>query len=355
MSSRNRLVSGSARSANNNRRTQGGSSRAATAATAGGDDESSLELPAYQPPTCPLSADGQRMLRELSAGGANAKQLRKHADESAKLLADAVWVINERLTSRKKAAADAVEREAKRRRATTTDGEETGGDGVTSADIESARARVAELGDEVEPLTMRVEKAMREVLDLQASLQDEKDVLETLPDAVGMAQQDRSQDAENDEDDEPPEVTGVPILAVLDEQRKAKTDAYENLSAYQKYARNNAYIDFKRNWHQGLFPDVDVNVPDPHTWFDRDGNPQHETAAGADEDDEDDDIQIAREKRSYRCPLSLAVLTEPYTCRRCKHSFQKEAIFDYLGITSRAARGLEKKCPETGCQINVSV
>lgn len=298
------------------------------------------------------------MLRELSASGANAK-LMKHADESAKLLAEAVWAINERLTSRKKVATNAVEREAKKRRANSNNNDEEAGDGVTSTDIESARARAAELGEEVEPLTMRVERAMREVLDLQAALQDEKEVLQDVPDAVTMAQQDKiqtaRQHAEDDEDEDQPEVAGVPITAVLDQHRKAKTDVYEQLSAYQKYARNNSYIEFKRSWHEGLFPNDESPVPDPRTWFDRDGNPQHETGAGANGDDEDDDIQIASEKRSFRCPLSLVNITQPYTCRSCKHSFQKDAIFDYLGITSRAAKGLVKKCPETGCQNNVSI
>lgn len=292
------------------------------------------------------------MLKELSSSP-TIKHLQKATEESAKLLASTVGAINDRMTVRKKAASGVAEREAKRRRANNDDAEA----GANSADVEHAQTKARELEEEVVPLAMRVEQAMREVLDLQAVLQDETAALGNLPEVVMATQQDRINHAQRDDDNDPDaelsEVPGVPILQALQAQRDAQTEAYDKLSMYRKYAKNNSYINFKRNWHEGLYND-DVPVPDPRTWFDRDGQPQHVTGTDGDEDDSDADIQIAREKRSFRCPLSLVAMTEPYTCQRCKHSFEKEAIFSYLGITMHNAQGFKKKCPETGCQINVS-
>lgn len=311
-------------------------------------DDASLELPEYQEPCHPLNADGQRQLRELSNSRLNAK-LQKHTDESAKLLASTVFAINERVTNRK----EVVERVLKKRRGNHDD-QETGND----ADVESSRARVAELEDMVNPLTLKVEKAMREVLDIQSALQDEKDILNNLPDAVRTVQEEKTSQAmqnERDEElDEPPAAPGVSIHPLIEQDREEKAKAYNDLSTFRKYAKNNTYIDFKRNWHEGLFPNDEIPVPDPNTWFDKDGQPQHLTEAGrGGENDSDDDIQISREKRSFRCPLSLVALTEPYTCRRCKHSFQKEAIYSYLEIKGPNSRGVQKGCPESGCDIKV--
>lgn len=332
-------MSGSARSAS--RRTQ--TSRSAA------DDETSLELPPYQKPKCPLTAKGREDLRQLSGSRMNEKVLR-HTEESAKLLADTVWAINDRVTIRKK--------EATKRRANHTNEDGDGGNNnVTTADVESARIKATELEEQVAPLTMRVEQAIREVLDIQAALLDDTEVLEGLPEAVEEAQLARAAQAEEQAGGpvDALEVPGVPVPAVLKQQLRAKTEAYDALSMYQRYARNNHYIDFKRNWHEGLYGD-EIPVPDARTWFDSGGRPQHVVGgAGGDEDDSDAEVQIAREKRSFRCPLSLVTLTEPYTCRRCKHTFQKEAILSYLEITGRSSRGVQKQCPETGCQVQVSL
>lgn len=313
-------------------------------------DDASLELPDYQEPSHPLTADGQRALRDLPNNRLNAK-LQKHTDESAKLLASTVFAINERVTNRK----DIVEKVIKKRRGNHEDQ-----DGDNNANAESARARVAEMEDVVNPLTLKVEKAMREVLDIQAALQDEKDILDNLPDAVKLAQEEKTSQVtqtEQEEDiDELSAPPGVSIHPMIEQDRAVRTKAYDELSTFQKYAKSNTYIDFKRNWHEGLYPNDEIPVPDPKTWFDRDGQPQHLTeAVGDGEDDSDDDLQISREKRSFRCPLSLVALTEPYTCRRCKHSFQKEAIYSYLQIKSPNSRGVMKGCPESGCDIKVSL
>lgn len=348
MSSRRRLVSAQSRSAS--RRTQASDHVA--------EDQDALELPLYQQPSCPLTAEGRRKLRELASGRLN-DMFHKHANESAKLLANSVWAINDRASLRRKESSNAAEREAKRRRANSTHEEGDNLDSGIRTDSKRAHARAAELEEQVVPLTTRVEAAMRAVIDAQAAAQDEQDAVQSLPEAVDMAQEAMREafmqewDGDDDGDETPPELPGVPVFGVLEKEYRNKVAAYEALSPYQRYAQNNVYVDFKRNWHDGLYDD-EVPVPDARTWFDRDGNPQHMVVTDGDDDGSDADIRIAREKRSFRCPLSLVALTEPYTCRRCKHTFQKDAIYAYLGISQRNTRALTKPCPETGCQIAVS-
>ena len=322
----------------------------------------SLELPPYESPTCPLTDDHKRQLKDFCTGRIN-DTYEKQAAESAKLLSASVCGINERVTNRKATAAQDAERAAKRRRG--GDDGEVGEDGAAA---ERAEGAVRELEEEVLGLATQIEEAMREALDMQVTLEDEKSTLRDLPDLVAARQQgvveQAQQDREADEADaDPPEVPGVPILDVLKEACGAKAAEYDRLTPYEKYAVNNKYIDFRQSWHEGLYqnPD-DIPLPDATRWFDRDGRPRLETRrdeqqGGADEDqdqdiDEDEDIQIAREKRSFRCPLALAVIQEPYTCRLCKHFFEKSAITEY--IKGGNGRGRVAKCPVSGCHVEVS-
>lgn len=316
MSSRRRLVSGSS-----DRRAQ--DSR--TSETAG---SASLDLPPYEAPSCPLNDEGRTMLRDLANARIN-DHLKKHLAESAKLLPTTVYETLETVASRKRSAASIPARDIKRRK----EGEE----------------RIQELGEKVSPLTMQLEQAMREMLDLEVALQDEKQALQDLPRLVTQAQQtlaEQQQETNQEDDAVPPELTGVPILKILKAERNKKNALYNKLSMQAKYAQHNSYINFRRSWNDGLCIEEETPVPDPSTWFDQDGRPQHIIGR---ESADDDEIQISRENKSFRCPLSLVEMTEPYTCRRCGHSFQKENITQYLNGSRGGAT-----CPQSACNITVS-
>lgn len=330
------------------------------------EQNGSLDLPPYEPPRCPLAPDYMRQLNDFCTGRVN-DAYEKQIAESAKLLSQSVYGINEQVTNRRKVAAQIAARAAKRKH-----GADDGEDDEAAAAAERAESAVRDLEEETLELATQIEEAMREALDMQATLEDEKSTLRNLPELVAarqrqvaeQAQQDRGADEEGDGD--PTEVPGVPTLDVLREACDAKAAEYHRLTAYEKYAVNNKYIDFRQSWHEGLYqnPD-DIPLPDPTRWFDRDGRPKLEArrddeqvGEGADQDgdqdgDEDEDeIQIAREKRSFRCPLSLAIMREPFTCRVCKHSFEKSAITEY--IKGPNGRGRVAKCPVPGCKVEVS-
>lgn len=327
------------------------------------DQHDSLELPPYEPPNCPLTDDHKRQLNDFCTGRIN-DTYEKQLAQSAQLLSQSVYGINERVTSRRKTAAQNAERAAKRKHG----GDDGEADEEAGAAAERAEGEVRDLEGEVLDLATQIEEAMREALDMQATLEDEKGILRELPERVTVRQSDAveqaQQEREADEGDaDPPEVPGVALLDVLRDACGAKAAEYDRLSPYDKYAVNNKYIDFRQSWHEGLYqnPD-DIPLPDATRWFDKDGRPRLEArrdeqpgGAGEDEDmdgDEDDDIQIAREKRSFRCPLLLAVMKEPYTCRLCKHSFEKSAITEI--IKGGNGRGRVAKCPVPGCHVEVS-
>ena len=78
------------------------------------------------------------------------------------------------------------------------------------------------------------------------------------------------------------------------------------------------------------------------------------------EDEEaEDDIAIARERISTRCPLTLREFDDPITSRKCPHTFEKSAIFGLIesippsngrrGANSSNNASKQVNCPITGC------
>ncbi|KAJ2738630.1 hypothetical protein GGI20_006247, partial [Coemansia sp. BCRC 34301] len=62
----------------------------------------------------------------------------------------------------------------------------------------------------------------------------------------------------------------------------------------------------------------------------------------------DEELVIAGTRKSYKCPITTVWLTDPVTSKKCKHSFSKQAVSDYL----KAHRG-EGPCPVGGCSHRV--
>jgi len=220
---------------------------------------------------------------------------------------------------------------------------------------------VAELDRDVQALTERIEAAVREVIDARAELEDEPAVLAAVGQAVAVQKpkkervikRERQRDHEvggSDDDDQPQqgedeampdapgangeeervEDDGLPIAGLkelLREARKAKANEYAALTAHQRYALNNEYIAFKRVWHDALHQLDNMPLPDASTWFHSDGRPNVDAEARV---DDDDDLVVEREIIDLKCPLSLQIMTEPFSNKVCKHTFEKSAILDFL-------------------------
>jgi CheY-like chemotaxis protein len=114
----------------------------------------------------------------------------------------------------------------------------------------------------------------------------------------------------------------------------------------------------------------DVVVVDDVTveciWIGQEGDLFRETipAIALERADDDDDLQMTGVISSLKCPLTLRTFKEPYSNKKCKHTFEKSAILQFHRENAvsfvdpsqggRRGRGVpagpkQLKCPERGC------
>ncbi|KAH7175783.1 zinc-finger of the MIZ type in Nse subunit-domain-containing protein [Dactylonectria macrodidyma] len=309
------------------------------------------ELPDYQSPSCPLNEAARRALGDLS-NNRGTVEYQMHLKDSVRLIGSSVGDLHERLREqRERLAALCAKREEK--------GTEK------SSEEEQLEAHVADFETQVQALTDKSEKAIRDLIDRRAELEDESDILGDLytvaaSDAShanldpsqrsGRHSGDRhSQSEEEDDEGEAKPVVSFPsVIEVLKKQRLKKATEYSALSMQQRYALNNDYAAFKKLWHDAMAGEDGPPLPDASRWFRPDGQPVMRELADDDAGDDDDDIAVAREVLSIKCPLTLQPMEQPYSNRKCKHIFEKAALLDYLSM-----RG-EKQCPQTGCSQTFS-
>lgn len=296
---------------------------------------SGIALPEYEPPSYALNEDGRRAIHELSNDRTTAVYL-QHMNDSLRFLGSSVGDLHERLREQH----HRLETQSARR-------EEKGTD--KSAEEQRLEEHISDLETRVEALTNSSEQAVRQLIDRKAELEDEAGVLEYCYNNVeseSVAAHSLAQDPQNDEGDE----TKPPVSAVLkvyQDQRSKKEEEYKALSMHQRYALNNDYAAFKKLWHDSMAGEDGPPLPNASRWFRPNGQPVMHglgSGTGSADDDVDDDIAVSREVLSINCPLTLQPMKEPYSNRKCKHTFEKAAILDYLPL-----RGGEVQCPQTGC------
>ena len=343
-------------------------SRRPTAPDSDDDSPSSIapvRMPHYEPPYYPLNDLSKQQLADLARQGSDPtarRLLEKHLARSTAELTQSVGAINEVLSARKRDLGEL----AKKRLA----------QGQEEKDEQELALEeyIARLDGLIAELTDQAEAALRQVIDYRAEIEDSRAVLERV--LAGLGQQEvrvrarqaekekqrgekrvkreegeqrrrrrgpgRSDDEEGEEEAEEEEVQAeeeqlepLPgVKELLEAARKAKMEEYESQSAYQKYAIHNDYIEFKRTWHEAMHEDDQVPLPDPTTWFDEHGRPVKDAAIG------DEDLIIEREIIDLKCPLSLQIMKDPYSNHKCKHTFEKSAIMEFI-----RSNGGRAKCP----------
>ncbi|KAK3682606.1 zinc-finger of the MIZ type in Nse subunit-domain-containing protein [Podospora appendiculata] len=331
---------------------------AVASASASAGRSTAAELPPYEPPAFPMDDAGKRALAEI----VNSRETRKyeqHLTRSANLLRDSVASVNDVLFARRQSLAAVIERRNKEADGVTEKSEAE--KSKLEAEMRELEQYTAQLQAETAALTDSTEAAIREVIDYRAELEDEKHVFEAVQEKISAQRprpepkarkpkRDINSDDENDDQeaeemlapaDDPP-LTGVRDM--LKTVREAKAEEYNAMTAYQRYGLNNDYISFKKTWHDAQHHEDQVPLPDASTWFDELGRA---TTGGA-PDAEDDDLVVEREIIDLKCPLSLQTLSEPYSNHKCRHTFQKSAIMDFL----RDNRGVAK-CPVCSEELRV--
>lgn len=307
--------------------------RQGTASSSRSQHAQPAKLPEYEPPSFPLDNNARKALADLSTNR-DSQKYAEHIQKSLKLLSDSVRDINDKYTARK----DYVkERQEKR------------GEGAQKNDRDRAEEKAAlALKEEVPQLTDECESAVRSVIDLKVELEDSKsawrETLRKVEAESANAPARGSQNDESNEDDEAADVPHPPVtgsLKLLQEAKKKLANDYATKTMYERYALDNDYIGFKRIAHDAIYSTEGKPLPDPSRWFTQNGSRV--------EEEEDEDLVISEVNINIHCPISMAVMEDPYTSRKCKHTFDKSSIMQLFG------RGAKKPCPQTGCREKVRV
>ncbi|KAL2107624.1 hypothetical protein VUR80DRAFT_4979 [Thermomyces stellatus] len=309
------------------------------------------ELPTYLPQACPLNPEAIAAIRALNQNLGTSK-LDTHIKDALTHLSASTSALNSTLQSSRYEVDNISEKK--------------------EAEKVRLQKAVEELEETTKALTGDAEEAVRELVDLKGEIEDEKgafgQAMTVSSEAVQNRERERAEklrerreraeidgEAEdaNGADDEDPlgdeegEVQALSdLIKDLKEHRAAN---YREMTMYQRYALNNDYADFRRQWHNGLHGE-DAVLPDAKRWFSQEGHPIFNfgrSQGGGDEDnvDGDTDLIVERATVSTRCPLSLQEMSEPFANRRCKHVFEKAAIMEYIGRQGRVT------CPQAGCQV----
>ncbi|KAL7622347.1 hypothetical protein AAE478_007851 [Parahypoxylon ruwenzoriense] len=328
------LLSGRSRLQSAAGRSRGRQSTSSSAAHKQQNDDGGVltELPDYEPLSYPLNAEAIRSLAQLSTN----KDMRKyedHLNSSLKLLSASVRDLNDKYVARK----DNLKALQEKR-----------GENGEKNDRERAEEKaLLALQDDVPLLTDDCDLAVRSVIDLKVEVEDNREALKKTAGAIeregANAAQRRRTRGHDDEDDDMVDVNILAPLTLLSHAQEAATADYATKSLYEKYGVNNDYIGFKRLWHDAVHASDGKPLPDASKWFTQNG--------GDGEEDSDEDLIVAEEHLDIHCPLSMAVMEDPYTSTKCKHTFEKASIVQFL----RGRPGGRARCPQTGCNKEVSI
>ncbi|KAL8777821.1 MAG: hypothetical protein Q9213_007692 [Squamulea squamosa] len=347
-------------------RSRGPASTSRPAASTARQTSQPTNLPPYQPLTHPLNPTAQHALHNLPTTHP-LNELKRRLQIATNHLIDVTGDLNDQYLLKKTEFDKAKARKAARARGLESSQE-------ANDDDDDADRRMDDAWNDVEDWTGRMEAGTRQVIDLQARVDNTENALKELSANVGHGRtatqstlgasqfRPRSQrqrrpqhaDAEDDEDEDNADhegepYTSPPALTVFREKISASEAKYTSLSLKDRYASHNNYIGFRQVVHESRHPNDDTPMPHASTWFPSSSNPagtqqssessKSRSRSAADESHSDDDIQVAREKRSIRCPITLLPLVKPLTSTLCPHSFESEAILSMIDKSELRAHG----------------
>ncbi|KZL81813.1 chromosomal organization and dna repair protein [Colletotrichum incanum] len=332
------------------------------------DDAPESDLPEYEPLACPLTAEAKRAIADLS-NSRDVHRYQNHIKTSIRHLGFSVAGINDSIRTRHESLQRLAEKRADSNDLNSQEKSQR------ELDIEN---HIATLDEEVPRLTAEAEAALRDLIDRQIELDDEKAALadtvsyfQTLPEQAPRQRRrtraeanadDSHADEEGDIVDDPPPPPDHSVIDVLRQHRADKSRDYQRQTAYQRYALNNDYAAFKKLWHDAAHGDTEMPLPNAKRWFDEAGNPvmpamrrglgntTSEPGATA-ADDSDEDIVIAGEVRDYRCPLSMQLFENPVSNNLCSHTYEKQWIVDMLQRSPMK----RAQCPVAGCSTELGL
>ena len=304
-----------------------------------------------QLPIAPLNPAAQQALAELLQSQASRKRLAASLGDAAKKLTEVAGQLNDR-------GAEHRLRHAKLQARLVANGEEVG---------EEERLKHDTFQAKVEDLTQKMDHGIRCVIDGQTWLDHVPTTLRSVAmktGALAEATQQQTQgptplvtqrnrpnaeegrDLNEAEDNnapgvEPPDPSDAPRALLLSAFEEVSSE-WQSKSLTERYANSNEYTGFYRTVYDARNPGENA-APIPHAslWFveeeDPDSLPPSRLPARQGhqaDDDEDSDVEIASERVSLKCPITLLPFKDPVTSAKCPHSFEKEAILDMLRLSS---------------------
>ncbi|KAL8922370.1 MAG: hypothetical protein Q9208_005223 [Pyrenodesmia sp. 3 TL-2023] len=343
-----------------------------------------VNLPPYQPLTHKLNLPAEHALRNLPTTH-SLNDLKRRLQTAVNHLTEVTGDLNDQYERKK---ADHEKLKARRAARARDPDRSQGGD--TNDDEGDQVMEYA--WRQVDQWTTKMDEATQKAIDVQARVDDGEKALRELnsnisqgrtatQSTLGASQhrprRQRRRRNDDDDDDEEENESGddqentqaedthtdpSPFTAFKTKIADSES-TYASLSSKDRYASHNDYIGFRKIVHDARHPNDDTPLPHPSTWFpSSDPNSNGHTAADRHQSrsasaadpqasDSDADIQIAREKRSIRCPLTLLPMHEPLTSTLCPHSFEKSAILGMLDASTVKSTDGQKamKCPE--CEV----
>lgn len=289
----------------------------------------STVAPVYQPPENPLSPQAQQSLASLKRLH-QLTSVEKHLKDANQLLADCVFEAN-------KILADREQNVEKRRAKAERDGVEH--NAREQAELEQRQKAVRKLNTDMDTRTRKVIDEQYAVDYIKQSLEDAARMAGNAPNLP--TSQAASFDPTMPDAPSQPE-SGPPPSEFFKRGVQAKMDGWQQMALQTRYSHHPDYVSFKKLSHDGAHGDH-VPMQPASRWFGPPrGSPAPGTTRGHAADDSDDDIIIARETISTKCPITLTELKNPIMNKHCRHVFEKEAI---MQMTARS----EINCPTTGC------
>ncbi|KAI0378974.1 zinc-finger of the MIZ type in Nse subunit-domain-containing protein [Hypomontagnella monticulosa] len=288
-----------------------------------------INLPEYESLSCPLDPTAIRELRQLAANK-DTRKYQEQLNKSIELLSGSVRDLNDKYTDHKEKLKALQEKRGEREKNDREEAEEKA---------------VLALKDEVPSISDECDLAVRSVIDMKVELEDDNEALRKTAEAAEAESLNRRRRTRAEDEDEDMEEAEIAKPLTLLQAAKDKTAAdYASKSLYEKYGLNNDYIGFKRLWHDAVHGRDGKVLQDASRWFSQNGG-------DGEADDDDEDLIVAEEHLDIRCPLSLTVMKDPYTSAKCKHTFEKASIVEFL----RDKPGRRARCPQTGCGREITI
>ncbi|KAL8715704.1 MAG: hypothetical protein Q9220_000371 [cf. Caloplaca sp. 1 TL-2023] len=365
-------------------------------------------FPAYQPLAHPLNPTAQHTLQNLSTAHAF-NDLKRRLHTAANHLTEITGDLNDQYQIKRTDHDRQKARRAARAKEFEISSQGTG----NGDDDEESERRIDDAWKDVDAWTTKMDEGVRRVIDVQARLEGAETAFKDLNSNVAQgrtatqstlgASQFRTQsqrqrrrrqqqqnpedmavssDTDDDNDDalspvataDSTTTTQPPALTVFRDKLLASSIAYTSLSLRNRYASHNDYIAFRKIVHDARHPNDDTPLPHSSTWFPQPHQPSsslnkinnrsatRSMSHEAPSEEEDDDIQIAHERLSLRCPLTLLPITSPLSSTLCPHSFEKSAILSVLSLSTltitptQATNGRKVydkcvQCPECECLL----